>query len=53
MCGVPDTLIQAVKDKSSITGLTAVSNNAGVPGSGLGLLLASKQVKKMVASYVG
>lgn len=53
LCGVPDTLINAVKAKSSITGLTAVSNNAGVVGSGLGLLLASKQIKKMVASYVG
>jgi len=53
LCGVPDTLINQVKNTSSITGLTAVSNNAGVVGSGLGLLLASKQVKKMVASYVG
>ncbi|OQO04068.1 hypothetical protein B0A48_10711 [Cryoendolithus antarcticus] len=53
LCGVPDTLINAVKNKPSITGLTAVSNNAGIVGSGLGLLLASKQIKKMVASYVG
>ena len=53
LCGVPDTLINAVKNTPSISGLTAVSNNAGVVGSGLGLLLASKQVKKMVASYVG
>ena len=36
-----------------VKGLTAVSNNAGVPGSGLGKLLASKQIKKMIASYVG
>jgi 3-oxoacid CoA-transferase len=53
LSGVPDTLIDAVKAKSSITGLTAVSNNAGVVGGGLGLLLESKQVRKMVASYVG
>ncbi|KAK8154784.1 hypothetical protein IWX90DRAFT_65759 [Phyllosticta citrichinensis] len=53
LCGVPDTLINQVEKTPSITGLTAVSNNAGVVGSGLGLLLASKQVKKMIASYVG
>ena len=53
LCGVPDTLIDQVRDTPSITGLTAVSNNAGVEGSGLGLLLASKQIRKMVASYVG
>lgn len=53
LCGVPDTLINEVKNSPHITGLTAVSNNAGVPGSGLGLLLESRQVKKMIASYVG
>ncbi|CEO59940.1 putative succinyl-CoA:3-ketoacid coenzyme A transferase, mitochondrial [Penicillium brasilianum] len=53
LCGVPDTLINAVRANSSIQGLTVVSNNAGVDGSGLGLLLQSKQIKKMVASYVG
>lgn len=53
ICGVPDTLINTVHANRSITGLTAVSNNAGIEGSGLGLLLASKQIKKMVASYVG
>ncbi|OCK82796.1 succinyl-CoA:3-ketoacid-coenzyme A transferase subunit B [Lepidopterella palustris CBS 459.81] len=53
LCGVPDTLIHQVKATPSITGLTAVSNNAGIVGAGLGLLLASKQVKKMIASYVG
>lgn len=53
LCGVPDTLINEVKKNPHIKGLTAVSNNAGVPGSGLGLLLESKQVKKMIASYVG
>ncbi|KAL6233756.1 hypothetical protein BDW75DRAFT_251838 [Aspergillus navahoensis] len=53
LSGVPDTLINAVKNNPSITGLTAVSNNAGVDGAGLGLLLQSKQIKKMIASYVG
>jgi 3-oxoacid CoA-transferase len=53
LCGVPDTLINAVHDTPRITGLTAVSNNAGIVGSGLGLLLESKQVRKMIASYVG
>ncbi|KAK4539330.1 hypothetical protein LTR36_000792 [Oleoguttula mirabilis] len=53
LCGVPDTLINQVEKLPHIKGLTAVSNNAGVPGSGLGKLLASKQVKKMIASYVG
>ncbi|EUC41588.1 hypothetical protein COCMIDRAFT_40238 [Bipolaris oryzae ATCC 44560] len=53
LSGVPDTLIEQVKNTPRITGLTAVSNNAGVVGGGLGLLLESKQVKKMIASYVG
>jgi 3-oxoacid CoA-transferase len=53
LCGVPDTLINQVRATPSITGLTAVSNNAGIEGSGLGLLLASKQIRKMIASYVG
>jgi 3-oxoacid CoA-transferase len=53
LSGVPDTLINAVRNNSAISGLTVVSNNAGVDGSGLGLLLQSKQIKKMIASYVG
>lgn len=53
LCGVPDTLIDTVRATPSIKGITAVSNNAGTDSSGLGLLLASKQIKKMVASYVG
>ena len=53
LCGVPYTLINALEGKPHINGLTAVSNNAGVDGQGLGKLLASGQVKKMVASYVG
>jgi 3-oxoacid CoA-transferase len=53
LSGVPDTLINQVVKTPSITGLTAVSNNAGIVGGGLGLLLESKQVTKMIASYVG
>ncbi len=52
VCGVPDTLIRAIRD-SGVTGLTVVSNNAGTDGQGLGLLLESRQIRKMVASYVG
>ena len=50
---MPDTLINEVAKTPSISGLTAVSNNAGIPGAGLGQLLESKQVRKMIASYVG
>jgi 3-oxoacid CoA-transferase len=53
LCGVPDTLINEVAKTPSITGLTAVSNNAGIPGSGLGKWLDTKQITRMVASYVG
>lgn len=53
LCGVPDTLINTVHGHPHIKGLTAVSNNAGIQGSGLGLLLDSKQISKMIASYVG
>jgi 3-oxoacid CoA-transferase subunit A len=52
LCGIPEALIAAVKDLGA-QNLTAISNNAGVDGFGLGLLLNSRQVKKMVASYVG
>lgn len=53
LCGVPDTLITSVLAHPHIHSLTAVSNNAGTADSGLGLLLASKQIKKMIASYLG
>ena len=53
LCGVPDTLIASVLAHPEIHSLTAVSNNAGTANSGLGLLLASRQIKKMIASYVG
>ena len=52
LCGVPERLITAVHD-SGVRGLTVVSNNAGVDGAGLGLLLQSRQIKKMISSYVG
>lgn len=52
LCGIPSDLIEAVRD-SGVTGLTVVSNNMGVDGLGLGLLLESNQVAKVVASYVG
>ena len=52
LCGIPEALIEAVKQLGA-QNLTAVSNNAGVDGFGLGILLNSRQVKKMVASYVG
>ncbi len=52
LCGIPEQLIIALRD-SGVTGLTAVSNNAGVDEWGLGLLLQSRQIRKMVSSYVG
>jgi len=52
LCGIPETLIKAIRD-SGVKNLTIVSNNAGVDGAGLGLLLESRQVKKMISSYVG
>lgn len=53
LCGVPDTLIDEMVNKPEITGITAVSNNAGTDTSGLGKLLKTKQIKKMIASYIG
>ncbi|SDZ99016.1 3-oxoacid CoA-transferase [Desulfuromusa kysingii] len=52
LCGLPENLIIALRD-SGAKGLTAVSNNAGVDEFGLGLLLQTKQIKKMISSYVG
>jgi 3-oxoacid CoA-transferase subunit A len=52
LCGVPMDLIEAVRD-SDVSGLTIVSNNMGTDGKGLGLLLENRQVRKVVASYVG
>jgi 3-oxoacid CoA-transferase subunit A len=52
LCGIPEALIAALRD-SGAKNLTAVSNNAGVDGFGLGQLLATRQIKKMISSYVG
>src|SRR5579883_290178 len=52
LCGIPETLIEAIR-KSGVKNLTVVSNNAGVDGAGLGLLLESRQIRKMISSYVG
>ncbi|HKJ74774.1 MAG TPA: CoA transferase subunit A [Alphaproteobacteria bacterium] len=52
LCGIPESLIHALRD-SGVKDLTVISNNAGVDDFGLGLLLRTRQVKKMVSSYVG
>ena len=52
LCGIPEALIAALRD-SGVKGLTCVSNNAGVDGFGLGLLLTTRQIRKMISSYVG
>ena len=52
LCGIPEFLIAAIK-KSGVSGLTVISNNAGVDGFGLGQLLETRQIKKMISSYVG
>ena len=52
LCGIPDALIEAIK-ASGAKNLTVISNNAGVDGVGLGLLLETRQIRKMIASYVG
>jgi 3-oxoacid CoA-transferase subunit A len=52
LCGIPETLIMAIRD-SGVRNLTVVSNNAGIDGVGLGILLETKQIRKMISSYVG
>ena len=52
LCGIPEALIAALRD-SGVKGLTVISNNAGVDGFGLGQLLETRQIKRMVSSYVG
>jgi 3-oxoacid CoA-transferase subunit A len=52
LCGIPEVLIDAVR-QSGVKDLTVVSNNAGVDGVGLGLLLETRQIRKMISSYVG
>ena len=52
LCGIPEALIAALRD-SGVKNITAISNNAGVDGFGLGQLLETRQIKKMISSYVG
>jgi 3-oxoacid CoA-transferase subunit A len=52
LCGIPEALIAALRD-SGVKGLTAISNNAGVDGFGSGQLLTTRQIRKMISSYVG
>ncbi|HBI84528.1 MAG TPA: succinyl-CoA--3-ketoacid-CoA transferase, partial [Alcaligenaceae bacterium] len=52
LCGIPEALIDAVRDLG-VKNLTCISNNAGVDDFGLGILLKTRQVRKMIASYVG
>jgi 3-oxoacid CoA-transferase subunit A len=52
LCGIPETLIEAVRD-AGVKDLTVISNNAGIDSVGLGVLLDTRQIKKMISSYVG
>lgn len=52
LCGIPEALIEAIRELK-VKGLTVISNNAGIDGAGLGILLETRQIKKMISSYVG
>src|SRR5690242_9353539 len=52
LCGIPESLIEGIRD-AGVEDLTVISNNAGIDGVGLGVLLDTRQVKKMISSYVG
>ncbi len=52
LCGIPQALIEAIRD-SGVRDLTCISNNAGIDDAGLGLLLQTRQIRKMISSYVG
>ena len=52
LCGIPSALIEAIRE-SGVKGLTVISNNAGVDDAGLGLLLVTRQIRRMISSYVG
>src|SRR5271170_7320960 len=52
LCGIPENLIASIRD-SGVKGITVISNNCGVDDFGLGLMLQTRQIKKMVSSYVG
>lgn len=53
LCGIPEKIIESIRTRPEINHLTVVSNNAGVDDFGLGLLLKSRQIKRMLSSYVG
>src|SRR4051794_24363245 len=53
LCGIPENLILALSEREEVRALTCVSNNCGVDGWGLGILLGKKMIRKMVSSYVG
>ena len=53
LCGIPETLIAALRSRPEVNGLTVVSNNAGVDDFGLGLLLRSRQIKRMISRCAG
>ncbi len=52
LCGIPSVLIEAIRE-SGVKDLTVISNNAGIDGAGLGMLLETRQIRKMISSYVG
>jgi 3-oxoacid CoA-transferase subunit A len=52
LCGIPEDLVRALRDKGT-TNLTVISNNAGIDGAGLGLVLQNKQIRKMISTYIG
>src|ERR687890_1253927 len=52
LCGIPESLIEAIRD-AGVRDLTVISNNAGIDNVGLGVLLETRQIKKMISSYVG
>ncbi|HUW79861.1 MAG TPA: CoA-transferase, partial [Acidocella sp.] len=52
LCGIPNVLIEAIRE-SGVKDLTIISNNAGIDDAGLGILLQTRQVRKMISSYVG
>src|SRR5262245_35622248 len=52
LCGIPEALIEVVRE-SGVKNLTVISNNCGIDDAGLGILLKTRQIKKMISSYVG
>src|SRR4051812_25825395 len=52
LCGIPEDLVEALRDKG-VRNLTVISNNAGIDGVGLGLVLENRQIRKMISTYIG